>query len=342
MKLPEFPIGKKEWWTAIGGAVVFCLVGFVFMPGLIQKQPTPLPNILSEEQPVALPTLELEQPLREDPTRQASSGATSHPDAFDCMITANDTIEIGSPILGVIESIFVERSDYVEKGQPVAALESSVEAAAVSVARARADATVDIESNRVSLELGKKRLDRASDLYKGKSLSLDIREEIETEAQLAALGVERAKVNHRLALLQLDQAEATLGRRTFRSPVSGFVVERLMSEGEVVDKETLMTIAQIDPLRIEMILPTHLFGAVSTGDSVEIVPEPPLDQPRVAQVTIVDRVLDGASGTFGVRLLLPNPDHSLPGGLRCQARLLAAAPELANNDPGSTSANSLP
>ena len=33
---------------------------------------------------------------------------------------------------------------------------------------------------------------------------------------------------------------------------------------------------------------------------------------------IVDRIIDGASGTFGVRLLLPNEDHSLPGGLRCR------------------------
>ena len=71
-----------------------------------------------------------------------------------------------------------------------------------------------------------------------------------------------------------------------------------------------------------MILPTHLFGSVAPGDSFEIVPEPPLDQMRIAQVSLVDRVLDGASGTFGVRLQLANPEHDLPGGLRCQARLV--------------------
>jgi HlyD family secretion protein len=39
-------------------------------------------------------------------------------------------------------------------------------------------------------------------------------------------------------------------------------------------------------------------------------------------VAIVDPLIDGPSGTFGARLLLPNPDHDLPAGLRCQVRFL--------------------
>ena len=35
-----------------------------------------------------------------------------------------------------------------------------------------------------------------------------------------------------------------------------------------------------------------------------------------------DRVVDGTSGTFGVRLELPNADHAVPSGLRCQVRFL--------------------
>jgi RND family efflux transporter MFP subunit len=282
------------------------------------------------------PTAARQQPMRPDlPALGALSGMPVSSYSFDCMISANETIEIGSSILGTLESIQVERSDYVEQGQVLATLESSVEQAAVRVAEARANRTVELESTRVSLKLGRKRQARAADLYEGESMSLDLREEVETEAQLAALGVEQAKENHRLALLQLEQARATLARRTIRSPIAGFVVTRLMSTGEVVDEETIMTIAQIDPLRVEVILPTHLFGSVAPGDTVEITPEPPLDQPRIAQVALVDRVLDAASGTFGVRLLLPNPEHDLPGGLRCQARLMPTDSELAVADQAS-------
>ena len=336
----------KQWWIAMAGAVGFCLVGFAFVPGLISRQPTPVPGAVVEEAPLVAPVDEpsrsaaLERPLRRDraPSRPTSSlGLASH--SFDCMISANETIEIGSTIQGVIESILVERSDYVEAGQVLATLESSVEEAAVRVAKARADRTVELESTRVSLRLGDKRRSRAVELYEGESLSLDLREEIETEARLAELGVRQATENHRLSVLQLEQAQASLARRTIRSPISGFVVERLMSAGEVVDEETILRIAEVDPLRVEMILPTHLFGSVAPGESVEIVPEPPLDQPHIAQVAIVDRVLDGASGTFGVRLLLPNPDHDLPSGLRCQARLMPRGAELAAADEGRADSN---
>jgi membrane fusion protein (multidrug efflux system) len=34
-------------------------------------------------------------------------------------------------------------------------------------------------------------------------------------------------------------------------------------------------------------------------------------------VVIVDRVIDAASGTIGVRLKLPNPDYHIPAGLKC-------------------------
>jgi len=35
-------------------------------------------------------------------------------------------------------------------------------------------------------------------------------------------------------------------------------------------------------------------------------------------------VVDGTSGTFGVRLELPNADYAVPSGLRCQVRFLQA------------------
>jgi len=325
---------RRQWWTAIAGSIGFCLIGLALVPGLVSREPTPAPA--PEEAPTAASVYEPSRsPTPGNPVydnRPAPGGAS--PNAlsshfFDCMISANETIAIGSSILGALESILVERSDYVEAGQPLATLESTVEQAAVRVAQARADRVGELESTRVSLRLGNKRRTRALDLYDQDSISLDLREEVETEARLAELGVQQAKENHRLAALQLEQAQATLARRTIHSPISGVVVERLMAPGEVVDEETILTIAQIDPLRVEVILPTHLFGSVSVGDSVEILPEPPLDQPRVAEVALVDRVLDGASGTFGVRLLLANPDHGLPGGLRCQARLMPPGSELA-------------
>lgn len=321
---------RKHWITALGASTAFVLIGIALLPALVTREPTPaLKTRRTPDSETAAVASKTSVRTAVDTAERSQSdidvgppSSFSVPLLFDCMISASESVAIGSSILGTIETITVERSDFVEAGQVLATLESRVEEVALRVAKARAERTVELESTKVSLKLGKRRRDRAVDLHNRASLSLENREEVETEVALAKLGVEEARENHRLDALQLDLARAALDRRTIRSPIAGFVVERLMSPGEVVDDETILTVSQIDPLRVDVILPKHLFGAVAPGDEMEIRPEAPLDQTYVTTVSIVDRVLDGASGTFGVRLLLENRDHQLPGGLRCQARLL--------------------
>ena len=55
-----------------------------------------------------------------------------------------------------------------------------------------------------------------------------------------------------------------------------------------------------------------------------VEPAAPVTGGYVAVVTVVDRVFDAASGSFGVRLSLPNGDGALPAGHRCK---VAFAPE---------------
>jgi multidrug efflux pump subunit AcrA (membrane-fusion protein) len=52
----------------------------------------------------------------------------------------------------------------------------------------------------------------------------------------------------------------------------------------------------------------------------EVMPEAPVGGKHEAKVIVVDPVIDAASGTYGVRLELPNPDWALPAGLKCRVR----------------------
>ena len=63
----------------------------------------------------------------------------------------------------------------------------------------------------------------------------------------------------------------------------------------------------------------ELIGAIEVGMDAEITPEnAAAKKVYKAKVTIVDRVIDAASGTFGVHLELPNPEYHLPAGLKCK------------------------
>ncbi len=321
---------KKRIAKAVGGIVVFLGIGVLLAPGMaLREQKSEAPRELAPVRPPgdgAAPA-STSASLDLDPGSPIDSAPSQDGEqAFDCMIVPSEVIEVGSPITGLLEEIPVERGDYVEASQVVAQLEANVEKAAVRVARARAQRTDDIETTRANLALSQKRLARAEELFERNVLSLDTRQEAETRAELAALELARAEEDHRLAKLQLAQARASLERRTIRTPVSGVVVERLLAPGEVVDEETILRVARVDPLRVEAILPAGWFGRTHAGDVAEVVPEAPLDAPREAVVAIVDPVLDGASGTFAVQLDLPNPERSLPAGLRCRVRLDGTAP----------------
>ena len=61
---------------------------------------------------------------------------------------------------------------------------------------------------------------------------------------------------------------------------------------------------------------------VRKGMKAEVRPEEPYNNRYLAEVTIVDRVVDAASGTFGIRLELPNPKYNLPAGLKCKVVFL--------------------
>jgi multidrug efflux pump subunit AcrA (membrane-fusion protein) len=54
--------------------------------------------------------------------------------------------------------------------------------------------------------------------------------------------------------------------------------------------------------------------------SGEVTLQPLMKGSYAAKVVVVDRVIDAASATFGVRLELPNPGNKFPSGVRCQVR----------------------
>ena len=108
--------------------------------------------------------------------------------------------------------------------------------------------------------------------------------------------------------------------RTVKSPITGVVVDRYVSPGEYISSQPLMQVAQIDPLRVEVIVPAKMFGKITPKMSATIVPELPLYGEQTATVKLVDKVIDPASSTFGVSLELPNPGHKIPSGLKCLVR----------------------
>jgi RND family efflux transporter MFP subunit len=247
---------------------------------------------------------------------------------MDCVIEPNTVVDLSSAVDGVVQKIEVDRGDLVEAGQVVARLDSGVEQAALDYARARAEASSELQAEQVNMNFAARRKGRLETLYQQKVLSSDQMDETATEAELRQIQVQQAQENKRLAELDMRQANEILKRHLIRSPIRGVVVQRYLSPGESVEDKPIMRLAEIDPLRAEVIIPVAYFGAVKAGQRAVLVPEAPKDKQYPAVVSVVDRVADAASGTYRARLSLPNPDYDLPSGLRCTVKFLAEGEQL--------------
>ena len=241
--------------------------------------------------------------------------------AADCVITPHRITELSSPVMGVIEEVLVNKSDRVSKGQVVATLESSVEKAAVELARARAAIESEVEEGKINREYDGKRKQRIESLFNQKNISEDVRDEFLRDEKLAQVRLRQAEDLKKIRHYELAGMEARLAQKSIRAPFDGYVLERMKNPGEFVEEQAIVRIAQLDPLNVEAIFPIELFGKIKPGMTAKILMEAFPAEPKMAKVVLVDTVGNAASGTFGVRLEIANPDNAIPAGLKCQAQL---------------------
>lgn len=255
-------------------------------------------------------------------THATPSGAATIDEALDCLIEPYVTVNVGSGVPGQLDSVQVDRGDQVKKGQVIATLDARVEKATIEIHRARATMLSSIKAGEVRLEMSMAQNARNEGLFRRALISADDMDEFKTNKRLAEYSLLEAQDAKRLAELELQRGLADLARRTIRSPINGVVVKRFLSAGERVEQESIAQLAQLDPLRVEVFAPVSLLNDITVGMRAEVHLQAPLNSVHTAQVTVVDRVVDAASSTFGVRLELPNRDNRLPAGLRCMVRFL--------------------
>jgi RND family efflux transporter MFP subunit len=242
---------------------------------------------------------------------------------FTCLIEPTQMVELGSPVTGRLDRVYVKRGDLVKKRQTLATLESNAERTASELAKFKSQQVGPTQMAKSKMAFSKKKLDRRQALASQKLMPLQDSEDTEAELRLAEAELQIAKENRQIANLELQQQNSLLDLRTIQSPVEGVVVDQAVFQGEVFEpgsnKKYILKVAEMDPLRVHVILPKNLFGKLKQGMGANISPEIPQGSNYSAKVTMVDRLIDAASGTFVVFLEMPNPKLTIPAGVKCKA-----------------------
>lgn len=212
-------------------------------------------------------------------------------EAISCLVNPGRSSIISSQVPGMIDEIRVDSGERVDSGDTLYTLKREVEQASLELEKARAQYAL-------------RTLQRNQRLIERDILSESEKDQIDTELSLARL--------------QANQAQAQLNEMIGEAPFDGVIARVESEEGEFIDNTPILELVQLDPLRIDLVMPLEAFDQYEIGNRLDIRLAAPVEETVSAEIERIDRVIDPSSNTFGIRLRLDNPDGMFPAGINCR------------------------
>lgn len=242
------------------------------------------------------------------------------------MIRATRNIEVRARVEGYLEKMTFNEGKYVSQNEALFYINNSQYKAKLEKAKAQ------LKKDEAQESKAERDLERIKPLYEQNAAS-----RLDLDNAVAAYDI--AKANVAMSKADLEQAQLEYNYTVVRSPISGYISERLVDVGALVGPGSNSLLARIvkrDTVSVEFKL-TALDYLQSQQRDVHIgdVDSTRWWQPNV-RVTLADNsvysevgVVDFASpqvdpktGTFGVRADLPNPNQVLLPGQFTRVKML--------------------
>lgn len=234
---------------------------------------------------------------------------------------ASERLALGCAQAGVIASVLVAEGKEVRRGEVLFSLTTDIETLEVERLRAIAESDAAVREATVACTMATREETRYLDLHRRQITGDAELDERRLAAEIARIRLERAQLERKLDRIRCEQAQARLQQRIVRSPVDGTVVHRLHSRGEAVEElEPVIELVVRDPLWVEFDCPIEDAPLLPVGGIVFVDPGGVAEEPLRAEVLHAAPVVDAASQTFRVRLVLRAVPRSLKAGVRVVVR----------------------
>lgn len=239
---------------------------------------------------------------------------TVEPTSLSEVVTATGTMEsvtqvnVGTQVTGIIEHLYVDFNDHVEKGQLIAELEKTLLESDLKSADA------NMASAEASYEYAKKNYERDKALHDEQLISDYEFQTSERDYDVARLSYEKSKADRVRAAKNLNYAE-------IYSPIDGIVISREVEVGQTVvssmNVADLYVIADLENMRVVGNVDEADIGQVKEGQNVTFTVDSYPDDVFSGTVTQVRRNPTTESNvvTYEVIVNAPNPDLKLIPGM---------------------------
>jgi cobalt-zinc-cadmium efflux system membrane fusion protein len=216
--------------------------------------------------------------------------------------------QVLSPVSGPATRVIAMPGLDVRKGQPLAYVSSPDFATAVA----------DYRKAQTAYRNAKRIADRDSALFKNDALARSELEQAQADVASADADVEAAVQNMRALGVEEAQIDAVRQGKTaaieaiIRSPIDGTVVEKLISDGQLLQAGStpVATVADLSTMWVMANVYADQLGDVGIGQTVDIL----TDVSRNAlpgRVDYIASLVDPGTKAVSVRILAPNNNHLL-------------------------------
>lgn len=225
-----------------------------------------------------------------------------------------ENVSIRPQVDGILEEIYVDEGDFVEKGEPLFKINSQPYREDLK------NALANVEVEKAKLKKAKTEIDRIQPL-------------IENEV-ISEVRMETAQADYEVAQSSLDRAQAVAANMrinleftTIRAPVSGFMGRIPKSIGNLVkktDEQPLTILSNVEDVYVyfSMSESDYLYYERMKGDStskkmntdVKLVLADGSEYERAGVVDANSGQIDKSTGSINLRAKFPNPDTLLRSG----------------------------
>jgi len=225
-----------------------------------------------------------------------------------------ETVEIRPQVDGILEEIYVDEGDFVEKDQPLFKVNSQ------PYMEDYKNAMANVALERAKVEKAKSDLERLQPLIDNEVISEVRKKLVEADYQVAKSSLERAQAQAANMRINLDFT-------TIKAPVSGFIGRIPKSPGNVVkqtDSEPLTVLSKVDNIYVyfSMSESDYLYYERSKNDTlsnkmnskVKLVLADGSIYEHPGRVDANSGQIDKSTGSITLRARFNNPDTLLRSG----------------------------
>lgn len=221
-------------------------------------------------------------------------------------------VEVYSRLSAYVKKIIKEEGDFVKKDDVLALLDET------EILISYRQAEIQLEQAKLTLKDEETNYQRSQELKKTEMIS-------EQDYQLSQATYNKAKLDHQTRLENFKDLELQLSYTKIKSPVEGYVTERLTEVGDRVNaNQHVYTVEDFSPLLVRVYVPTADIVNLKTEMEAQVVTDVLKGMIFEGKVKLINPRIDVQSGTVKVTVEVFDNTRKLKPGMFVETRIVVS------------------